>query len=121
MGKVSAGIDTAAQVGSAIPYVGAVLGVAKTGLQIAQQIDEQKEDELSPVANAAPPLTVSGLHSTTVVKVAHLLDRIPEAWEVVGKTGAGDVYDSQPPDNRFLYLACSADPASPVTAKIRVS
>lgn len=42
---------------------------------------------------------------TTETRVRHGLDSVPSRWRVASQKGPGVVYETKPPDDKFLYLA----------------
>ena len=101
------------------PYV-ALAGVA---IDVVQKFADGRSDEafdsLNPFATANGPVAVT-IPATGTVKVEHKLGAVPRnGWSLVCKLGAGDVWDYQAPDDKFLYL--ETDAASDLSIKLVVS
>ena len=91
------------------PYVAALGLVVDVGTKLAQGRTEEAFDGLNPFASAGEPLTVTiPTAAPKQVKVEHKLNKVPQGYQVVCKMGAGDVWDYQAPDNRYLYLETDA-------------
>jgi len=101
------------------PYVAAVgLAVDVVG-KLVQDRSEEAFGNLNPSATAGDPIEVT-IPSGGTTTVPHGLGIVPSnGYTIVCKMGQGDVWDYQPPDDKFLYLQTSA--AADLTIRVVVS
>lgn len=103
------------------PYTAAIGAVVNIATGAANRIQQDRAKaafaKQNPVANAGEPILAS-VDSGPPTTIPHLLDRLPTGWHVVSQDGDGRVYESQPSDNRNIYLTCSS--GTPINIKVLV-